>query len=288
MRIAVQASGIHRVDIEVRSGRQLGPFPLPELPYILGREVAGIVDAVADDVTRELIGTRVAVSLGNANGGYARLAVAAAADLHDIGPDLDARVAVAMVGTGRTAKGMLANAQLTSADTVLITGAAGGLGSLFVQATHRLGATIVAVAGGPDRAALATSLGADVAVDHTDPSWIGRVRTLAPTVLLDGSGGAVGAEAARLLRPGSRALFFGHPTGVSDDELARRSITTTPMLGPPGGFTPDNSRRWAAEAIADAVAGTLRPQLTTFALAEAARAHAEFQRRTTVGKVVLV
>ncbi|KAA0016309.1 alcohol dehydrogenase catalytic domain-containing protein [Antrihabitans cavernicola] len=285
VRIAVEASGIHRVDLEVRAGHRLGTFPLPDLPYVPGREVAGTVDQVGNDVDRHLLGIRVAVSLGNANGGYARFALAPDVDLHPIDPALDAGIAVAMVGTGRTALGLLANAQLSAADTVLITGAAGGLGVLFVQAAHRLGATVIAVSGGAEKTTLTTTLGADLSVDHNQPDWLEQIRRHRPTVLLDGSGGTIGAAAVHVLAPHARALFFGHPTGVSDAELAQLGIASTMALG---GFTPEKNRTWAAEALAEAAAGELIPQITRFPLADAAHAHIEFDARRTLGKVVLI
>ena len=78
-------------------------------------------------------------------------------------------VAVAMIGTGRTAMGILEVAAIGADDVVLVTAAAGGLGSLFVQAARDAGASVVGAAGGPGRAARAR-LGAAVAVDYAGPA----------------------------------------------------------------------------------------------------------------------
>ena len=86
VRIAVAASGVHLVDTTIRSGISGGPFPLPELPMTPGREVAGVVDAVGTGVPEGWLGRRVVAHLGQASGGYAELALCAAASLHEL-PD---------------------------------------------------------------------------------------------------------------------------------------------------------------------------------------------------------
>ena len=81
-----------------------------------------------------------------------------------------------MIGTGRTALAVLEVAQLGADDVVLVTAAAGGLGSLLVQAARNAGATVVGVAGGPDKVRRVSELGAAVAVDYSAPGWSDAVR----------------------------------------------------------------------------------------------------------------
>src|SRR5687767_6893 len=76
VRISVAAAGVHLLDTTIRSGESGGPFPLPELPMVPGREVAGTVDAVGDGVDRSWRGRQVVAHLGQASGGYASQAVA--------------------------------------------------------------------------------------------------------------------------------------------------------------------------------------------------------------------
>ncbi|MGW6379025.1 zinc-binding dehydrogenase [Rhodococcus sp. NPDC055112] len=296
VRIAVEASGVHLVDTAVRSGRPFGPGGLPTVPYVPGREVAGVVERLGAGADSAWLGARVAVSLGNANGGYARFAVAPTTDLLSVGPGLGAPEAIAMAGTGRTAFGVLEAARLTAGDVVLVTAAAGGLGTLLVQSAHRVGARVIGLAGGPEKTALATALGADLAVDYRQPDWQAKVRAhlggAGATALLDGVGGDIARGAVELLGRGGRALFFGFasgaPAGFTEAELAERDITAATTLGPAGGFTPDNIRRWAGEALAAAAAGELKPQVETLPLAQASVAHARLEGRLTTGKVVLV
>src|SRR5919108_5500622 len=82
--IQVEAAGVHLVDTALRSGAAGGPFVLPELPTIPGREVAGRVLSVGSSVDSAWIGKRVVVHLGMVPGGYAELAVAKVESLHSV------------------------------------------------------------------------------------------------------------------------------------------------------------------------------------------------------------
>ena len=136
VRIAVEAAGVHLLDTTIRSGAGGGPFPLPDLPMTPGREVAGRVDLVGPGVDPAWRGRRVVAHLGMTSGGYASRAVAAVGSVHEVADHVDAPAAVAMIGTGRTAMGILDVADVGAHDVVLVTAAAGGLGTLLVQAAH--------------------------------------------------------------------------------------------------------------------------------------------------------
>src|SRR4051812_48566159 len=84
VRIAVAAAGVHLIDTTLRQGQARGPLPLPTLPHIPGREVAGVVDAVGPDVAGEWLGRRVVAHLGPASGGYAELAVRDVDQVHPV------------------------------------------------------------------------------------------------------------------------------------------------------------------------------------------------------------
>jgi NADPH:quinone reductase len=95
VRIAVAAAGVHLIDTKIRAGVQMGPMPLPNLPDIPGREVAGTVDAVGDGVDEAWVGRRVVAHLGPASRGYAELAVREVEHLHALPDGLPDDVAVA-------------------------------------------------------------------------------------------------------------------------------------------------------------------------------------------------
>ena len=104
-------------------------------------------------------------------GGYAELAVTDVERLHEIPENLDFAEAVAMIGTGRTAMGILLFAELGPDDVAVVPAAAGGLGTLLVQYAKNAGATVIGLAGGPEKTARVAANGADLAVDYTDPAW---------------------------------------------------------------------------------------------------------------------
>ncbi|MYV98019.1 zinc-binding dehydrogenase [Streptomyces sp. SID3343] len=296
VRIAVEAAGVHLVDTALRSGRVEGPFPVPQLPATLGREVAGVVHAVGPGVDPALVGTRVVAHLGHASGGYAEFALTDDTALIPLPDGLSAQVAVAMVGTGRTALGILEVAAVTAEDVVLVTAAAGGLGTLLVQAARAAGAFVVGVAGGPDKVEAVAELGADLAVDYTAEDWPATIRRglggRSVTVALESVGGANGRAALDLVGRGGRLVTYGWSSGGAipdlDEVAAAADVAVLNPLGPRMANRPGGLKALAEVAVAAAAAGELTPIVTTFALAEAAAAHTALLERRTTGKVVLL
>jgi len=296
VRIAVEVAGVHLIDTAIRRGVTGGPFPLPDLPTIPGREVAGAVDAVGPGVDVGWVGRRVVAHLGMGGGGYAERAVAGAGALHEIPEGMAADAAVAMIGTGRTAVGILELAAITEEDAVLVTAAAGGLGSLFVQAARNAGAVVVGAAGGPAKTERVRALGATAAVDYLRPDWSDRTREALGdrpvSVVLDGVGGALGRSAMELLGVGGRLILFGwasgEPTQVTTRDLVARGLTASWAI-PRLLQRPNGLRELETEALAEAAARRLVPLIgEPFPLAEAAAAHAALEARATVGKTLLV
>lgn len=292
VRIAVCASGVHLIDLSIRSGEPPGALPAPTLPMIPGREVAGRIDRIGAALEQSWLGERVVVHLGSANGGYAEQAVASLERLHRIPAGLSFATAVAAIGTGRTALGILDQAPVTAADVVVIPSAAGGLGSTLVQSARSAGAFVVGLAGGPHKVEIVRSLGADLVVDYRRAGWPERLRTLlgdrTPTLVFDGVSGMVGEACYKLLGSGGRLIQFGWSSGdrtVYDDPDRPALLALGPHLtSRPGGL-----RSLEAEALAKAADGSVVPLVgSTFPLSHAARAHRALARRETHGKVVLV
>ncbi|NYI05177.1 zinc-binding dehydrogenase [Allostreptomyces psammosilenae] len=297
VRIAVRAAGVHLLDTALRAGSaEELPFPLPELPITPGREVAGVVDRVGAGVDDGWLGRRVVAHLGLANGGYAELAVREVEAVHALPDGMAFSTAVAMIGTGRTALGILHVAPVGPDDVVLVTAAAGGIGTLLVQAARGVGATVVGVAGGAAKVERVRALGADVAVDYTEEDWPARVREALRgqdvTVAFDGVGGAAGRAAMELLGLGGTLVMFGWsagaPTEVTTRDLYDRLLTATVALGPRLLRAPGGLRGLEERALAEAASGRLVPAVQEFPLAEAAAAHTALRERGTVGKAVLV
>ncbi|MHA6625294.1 zinc-binding dehydrogenase [Pseudonocardia sichuanensis] len=294
--VEVAAAGVHLLDTVIRSGESGGPFPLPQLPTTPGREVAGTVATTGPGVDPSWVGRPVVAHLGMASGGYAALAVAAATSLHEIPEPLTPEQAVATIGTGRTAVGILDAAEIEAGDVVLVPAAAGGLGSLFIQAARGAGAVAVGLAGGPEKVERVRALGADVAVDYREPGWPERVLAALegrkPTVLLDGVGGEVGRAGLDMLDVGGRIVMFGWTSGTvtpfTSADIAAGSLSVVWVTGPRMMKRYGGLRGLETRALAEAAAGRLVPVVhPPFPLADAAAAHRALVGRETTGKVVL-
>ncbi|MFI1723222.1 zinc-binding dehydrogenase [Streptomyces sp. NPDC020489] len=296
IRVAVRAAGVHLLDTALREGMQ-GPLPaLPELPTIPGREVAGTVESLGEGVGAHWLGKHVVAHLGFAPGGYAELAVTDVERVHEIPPNLDFAQAVAMIGTGRTAMGILQFADLGPDSVAVVPAAAGGIGTLLVQYAKNAGATVIGLAGGPAKVARVEANGADLAVDYTDPAWPDKVRAhlggRTATVVFDGVGGDVAREAVALLGPDGRHIVFGWSAdGLKEggdpyliDGVSEQVLGAT-MMQKAGG--PNPVRTLELRALTEAATGRLTPAVHRFPLADAATAHRALQTRGTTGKVVL-
>jgi NADPH:quinone reductase len=296
VRIAVAAAGVHLIDTTIRTGVQRGPMPLPDLPSIPGREVAGTVDAVGSGVDEAWLGRRVVAHLGPASGGYAELAVRDVDAVHVLPEGVAEDEAVAMIGTGRTALAILEVAAPTADDVALVTSAAGGIGALLVQALRDVGAVTVGLVGSGEKAARVRELGATAVIDYTARDWTDGVRAAVgdaqATVAFDGVGGEVGRGALELLAPSGRLILYGfssgEPTRLSATDLLARGLTATAAIGPRILGRPGGQRDLEERALAALAERRLVPLVQRFALADAAQAHAALESRATVGKAVLV
>ena len=233
--------------------------------------------------------------LGLVPGGYAEQAVTTPDLLFPVPDHVDLADAVAMVGTGRTAQGILELEPPTSGDTVLVPAAAGGLGWLLVQAAHAAGARVVAAARGADKLARLKELEPDLVVDYGDDDWADAVRR-------DGRRRLPGVRRRRrrrsagprleLLSPGGRHVMFGYsagsPTRFDTSDVVSRGISVSWSLGARMVALPGGIPGLAGRALERHAAGEWRPLVTTYPLAEAARAHADLEGRATMGKVVLL
>lgn len=164
--VDVGMAGVVYGDVIARSGR----YPRT-LPWTPGVEVAGRVTAVGPDVDRSLLGrTVVATTVGQA-GGYAERALATAAYALPVPDGLRLDVALAVFQAGAMARGLLSAMRFSGDDTVLITAAAGRIGSLLVQTAKSAGAKVFGAAS-RDKLTAVTEFGADHAIDSAQP--IGR------------------------------------------------------------------------------------------------------------------
>lgn len=291
VRVRVEVAGVHRIDTLIRAGTA-DPSAPPALPMVPGREIAGVVDAVGDDVDERWRGQLVVAHLGAASGGYAEMALAPVDALHGLAPSADPAAAVAMIGTGRTAMAVLDAAPLRPTDRVLVLAASGGLGSLLLQAADRSAEAAVGVTRG-DKAELVGSIGVRV-VDHEDEAWpthVERILAGPPTVVIDPVGGSLGLRAFELLPPGGRhalvAAASGTATPLDADTLMARGVSAVGALGPHLARDASHTRMLQRRALEQLAQGQWAPLLTPFDLTDASGAHRAIEARATIGKVIL-
>jgi len=256
-----------------------GGFPGIALPFVPGQEIAGVVEAAGDGAGVQP-GERVYSSLFPAGGGFAELALASAARLAPM-PDRASFTEAAglVISAGTAHEALVDRGQLRAGETVLITAAAGGVGSAAVQIAAAIGARPLGVAS-PSNHDYLRSLGAAEVFDYHAADWVQQVRAAVPggvDVLLDAVGGQTGDQAIGAVRDGGRAMFIVLPGPPAQLE---RGITGQAFAAHVG-----RQRLEALNLLVDA--GTLRPQAEVLPLDQARQALARVADRHTRGKIVL-
>ena len=282
--IRVSRAGLNFADTHTRTNSYVQKATLPLVP---GGEVVGV---------REDTGERVVALVGS--GGYAEYATAPNEHVFSVPDGLDDGTALAMIVQGTTAWHLYRTAaKVKPGESVVVHGAAGGVGSLAVQLGHPLGAGwVIATASSEDKRELALELGADAAVDPDPEGLTERLLEAnggAPVdVVFEMSGGAVFDASYRALAPFGRIVPYGIATNeansVSTGSLLRHSRAVIGFylfhcLERPAMF---------AEALADLFARAARGELRTivghtYPLAQAAQAQIDLRARRTTGKLLL-
>ena len=289
--VDVRAAGVGYGDVIVRSGRS----PLP-LPWIPGIEVGGQIAATGPNVDESLLGKTVVATTAGQAGGYAERAVATAAYTFPVPAGLALDVALAVFQAGALARGLLSAMRLRADDTVLITAAAGRIGSLLVQWAKSAGATVIGAAS-REKLAAVTEFGADHAVDYGAAGWPDSVRELTggrgATLVLDAVGGQIATSAFAATAEGEgRIGLYGYASGgwptLDIQAIARRGLTASGPLGMVIRKTDAEQRDDAEQTLAAAARAELTPRIhARYPLERAADAHRELEARRSIGAIVL-
>lgn len=290
--IGVSVADVLFLDAQLRSGWGAEYFGMSP-PYVPGGGVGGRVLSVGEGVDPGWIGRQVVTMTDG--GGYAERAVASAERLVPVPDGLGVREAAALLQIGPAALSLVEGAGIKPGERVLVTAAAGGLGSLLVQLAHAAGAHVVAAARGGRKLDLARELGAGTVVDYSEPGWPERVREATggegADVVFDGVGGQIGQAAFEVTARGGRFFAYGVPSGefaqVDPAEAERRGVSVRGIEQVQ--FAPEDARRLAERVLAEAVAGRIRPVIgQTFPLERAADAHTAIEARDAIGKTLLL
>ncbi len=294
--VKVAASGINLSDTLLRQNRYA---VTPDLPFVPGTEVAGVVEALGPGVTSVRTGDRVAVLLFRTlSGGYSDFVVAPHTDAVPLPAALSFEKATALMIQGLTALNLTRDVP-PRGKRVLVNAAAGGVGSLLVQLSRRAGArSVVAAASSHAKLDFARSLGADAGVDYTRPDWPAALRELTDgagaDIIYESSGGAVTRGSLEALAPRGELVIYGalniqeFDLGVPElIPLIFKNQSLTGFALPPLGT--DATRADLEELFALSARGELEVKVGgTFPLEDAASAHRAMESRSTMGKLVLV
>ncbi|MEU3409606.1 zinc-binding dehydrogenase [Streptomyces sp. NPDC006670] len=254
-------------------------------PVPFGGEIAGTVAATGAGVTGFAVGDRV-TGLCFADA-YAEYAVLNAAFATAVPDDATAVDAVALVRSGLVARGAFEAGRVRPGESVLVTAAAGAVGTLALQLARAGGAgRVVAAVGSAEKAGFVRALGADEVVLYEDADWGAPY-----DVILDGVGGELLGPAVRALAMGGRLVAFSSGGGTVEayELLVRGASMIGFQMRAIALGRPDLYARWQRELWEQRAAGTLRTTVhEEIPLAEAARAHAVIEDRRNRGKVVLI
>ena len=310
VRVRVAAASLNFNDIDRCRGK-LVSVPTPP-PFTLGMDVCGVVDA-AGEGAEAWVGKRVVAITNTALGGIAEYAIASVVSVFDAPEQFDDVEATAFLLTFQTSHlALFRRGRLRAGETVVIHSAASGLGTAGIQLAKAVGARVIAVAGGPDKGALCSSLGADLVIDHTTEDFVESV--LAATgdagadVVYDLAGGDFVERSWRCTAHGGRYLAVGFAddveNGMTGRPLRMACIGNIDIVGvmlgwseavDPGmrrfGFNPFG-REVGEEVHADllrmAAEGSIRPYVgRRVTMEEAGAALDEHEERRSLGRTVV-
>lgn len=295
--IRVSASGVNRPDVLQRTGNYPVPPGASDIP---GLEVAGEIiagDAQAMKAAGFSLGDHVCALV--AGGGYAELCVAPVGQCLPVPPGLSDLQAASLPETFFTVwSNVFERARLQKGETLLIQGGSSGIGVTAIQMAKALGATVLVTAGSDDKCAACLALGADHAINYKTHDFAGEAKKLTQgqgvDVILDMVAGSYVAREVECLAEDGRLVIIAVQGGIKAEFNAglvlRKRLTITGSTLRPRSL---EFKTAIAQALKEKVwpllaSGVIKPVIhSTFAAADAAKAHALMESNQHVGKIVL-
>lgn len=295
VRIRVHAAGVNFADTLMVSGKYQVKPPFPFTP---GLEVGGEIAEIAPDVAGLRVGQRVMAFLRD-GGGMREDIVVPASTAVTIPDAMDFVTAAGFPATYGTAWfGLTHRGQLQAGETLLVTGAAGGVGLPAVEIGKMLGAQVIAAAGGAAKCAIARDHGADFTIDYNSESIRDRVREITAgkgaDVVFDPVGGDAFDQAIRAVNWQARMLVIGFASGRIQQVPANLVLVKNiSVVGVVWGAQQERDPIFANDRLRDILAKYGSPCLqpligATFPMAEAGAAMDALLSRKVAGKIVLV
>jgi NADPH2:quinone reductase len=294
VRIGVQASGVNFPDILMVEGKYQVK---PDVPFVPGLEAAGEVLQCADDITHVRPGDRV-MAFARRGGAHADEVVVPGAIVTPIPDAMDFVTAAAFpVAYGTAHLALNHRGALSVGETLLVLGAAGGVGLAAIEVGKLLGARVIAAASSPEKRAMARQHGADETIDYQTEDLRDQVRTLTNgqgvDVVFDPVGGAAFTQSVRCIGWEGRILVVGFASGdiphvAANMILVKNFSVTGVVFGEHSWRYPDDTRQRLGLLLDAYEQGHLKPNVSkTYPLAEARTALAEMAGRRVLGKLVL-
>ena len=287
--IAVRAAGINPVDTYIRAGTYAKK---PALPYTPGFDGAGVVESVGPEVTRFKPGDRVYLN-GNITGAYSEKTLCAQDTVFPLPERLTFGQGAGIWVPYATAYYALFDAaKARPAETLLVHGASGGVGSAAVQIARAAGMRVIGTAGTDKGLEMVASLGA-IALSHRDSGYLDRISEATdgrgPDVILEMLANVNLAKDLGMIARQGRIVVIGNRGTVEinprDAMSKAASIIGMLLLN----TTPEDARRISAALTAGFESGTLSPIVgREFPLSEAAKAHEAVLAPGALGKIVLI
>ena len=272
--VDVHAASVNGADWKVRAGYYA---PITDFPYIPGRDFSGVVSALGDGVKEFAIGDAVfGVCDVGQEAAYAEKVAIKSAIVARKPEGLSHAECAALALTGLTALCSVEDTlQLKSGETILIQGGAGGVASFAIQIAKHIGARVITTASAANHDYL-RSLGADQVIDYNAQDFTQAVSGC--DAVFDTVGGDVAKRSFAVLRPGGRAAFIASGNAAPASPRAD-VVSLRPRVG--------RDRAHLERIVALVTGGAVRvPEITLYALSEAAAAHAVSEGRHLRGKLV--
>ncbi|MBC7499816.1 MAG: NADPH:quinone oxidoreductase family protein [Herminiimonas sp.] len=291
--IDVKAAGVNFPDVLIIQNKY--QFK-PELPFTPGSELAGIVRAVGEGVNYPKVGDKVIAFIGH--GAFAQQVLAPAQAVIPMPPGMDFDTAAAITLTyGTSHHAVVDRAQLKAGETMLVLGAAGGVGLAAIEIGKALGARVIAAASTDEKLAVCKAHGADDLINYTTQDLREAIKAATggkgPDVIYDPVGGIYAEAAFRSIAWRGRYLVIGFANG----EIPKLPFNLMLLKGASvvGVFWGEFAKRepkanlaamqqmmgWLAD-------GTIKPHISArYALADTAQALNDLAARKVTGKVVI-
>ena len=269
----------------------------PALPFVPGSEYAGVIEALGAGVKGLQLGQRVACLTGTGGFGSHTLAPAKLCiPLPDTFPAVDAAAFIMIYATSHHA--LIDRGQLKAGETVLVLGAAGGVGSAAIQIAKAVGARVIAAASTAEKCALCSKIGADATIDYSQQDLREQIKVLTqgqgPNVIYDPVGGDYAEPAFRSIGWRGRYLVVGFAAGPIPALPLNLSLLKGASLvgvfwGDFARREPEANARMLAELAQWYQKGTIKPVIdSTMPMSELKKAYARMGSRAVKGKLVLV